>query len=265
MARKRYIKPGFFDDEDMAECSPLARLLFIGLWCYADKNGILEDRQKYLSVKIFPYGNDIEITILFNELLDHPKQFLFSYEVEGKNYFKIKNFAKHQNPHPKEKPEFPEPAIKKNYQQLKKNASKPLTLTKTLTRTRTKKTYSPDSEKQEPGRSKMVKNNFHPEDVQFVETMRRDISKYDSNRKFTGTLESWAEDIRKLREIDNRTLEEIRGLWVLIQEDPFWHKQILSAFKFRQKFSDLKSRMENGNNVASPFDQARELIERKKQ
>jgi len=46
MARSRNIKPGFFRNEMLAECSPLARLLFAGLWCLADRFGRLEDRPK---------------------------------------------------------------------------------------------------------------------------------------------------------------------------------------------------------------------------
>lgn len=35
--RARNIKPGFFSNDLLPECEPLARLLFIGLWCMADK------------------------------------------------------------------------------------------------------------------------------------------------------------------------------------------------------------------------------------
>ena len=44
MARARNIKPGFFKNEDLAECSPWARLCFAGLWTLADREGRLEDR-----------------------------------------------------------------------------------------------------------------------------------------------------------------------------------------------------------------------------
>jgi len=48
MARIRSLKPDFFKDEDLAVLPFEARLLFEGLWCYADKEGRLEDRPKYL-------------------------------------------------------------------------------------------------------------------------------------------------------------------------------------------------------------------------
>ena len=40
MSRSRNIKPGFFKNEHLAECQPLARLLFIGLWTLADREGL---------------------------------------------------------------------------------------------------------------------------------------------------------------------------------------------------------------------------------
>ena len=41
MARIRTIKPEFFTSEDIVALSPLARLLFIALWCEADREGRL--------------------------------------------------------------------------------------------------------------------------------------------------------------------------------------------------------------------------------
>lgn len=61
MARIRTIKPQFFKNEDIAELSAMTRLLFIGLWTQADRDGRLEDRPKRLKAEIFPYENyDIE-------------------------------------------------------------------------------------------------------------------------------------------------------------------------------------------------------------
>lgn len=57
MARIRTIKPQFFKNEDIAELSAMTRLLFIGLWTQADRDGRLEDRPKRLKAEIFPYEN----------------------------------------------------------------------------------------------------------------------------------------------------------------------------------------------------------------
>jgi hypothetical protein len=94
--RARNIKPGFFDNEELAECDPLARILFAGLWCMADREGRLEDRPKRIKAKVLPY-DQCDISKLLQELID--AQFLQRYEVEGKQYIQIVNFAKHQKPH----------------------------------------------------------------------------------------------------------------------------------------------------------------------
>jgi len=110
--RARDIKPGFFLNEYLAACSPHARLLFIGLWMLADREGRLEERPKQIKAKIFPFEN-VDLEGLLEELAkspegDHP--FIQRYEVKGKSYIQVVNFLKHQSPHPKERPsEIPPP------------------------------------------------------------------------------------------------------------------------------------------------------------
>ncbi len=61
MARIRTIKPQFFLNEELAELPAMVRLLFIGLWTQADREGRLLDRPKRLKAEIFPYDNfDVE-------------------------------------------------------------------------------------------------------------------------------------------------------------------------------------------------------------
>ncbi len=99
MARARNLKPGFFLNDELAECDPLARLLFAGLWCIADREGRLEDRPKRIKAEILPY-DDCDVDKFLNDLQSHG--FIKRYEVDGKRYIQIINFKKHQNPHIKE-------------------------------------------------------------------------------------------------------------------------------------------------------------------
>lgn len=99
MARSRNIKPGFFSNDDLADCQPLARLLFIGLWCVADREGRMEDRPRRIRAEILPYDG-CDIDALLNELQEHG--FILRYEVGGEKYIQVLNFTKHQNPHMKE-------------------------------------------------------------------------------------------------------------------------------------------------------------------
>ncbi|SPP31372.1 hypothetical protein ARAF_0496 [Arsenophonus endosymbiont of Aleurodicus floccissimus] len=54
MVRARNIKPGFFSNDDLAECEALARLLFAGLWTIADREGRLEDKHRKIKVMVLP-------------------------------------------------------------------------------------------------------------------------------------------------------------------------------------------------------------------
>lgn len=110
MARARNIKPGFFKNEDLAECSPWARLCFAGLWTIADREGRLEDRPRRIKGDLFAFDS-IEVEPLLDELATHG--FVHRYLVDGKAFIQIVSFKKHQNPHHKEQqsvipaPEFP--------------------------------------------------------------------------------------------------------------------------------------------------------------
>jgi len=99
MARSRNIKPGFFTNDVLAECDPLARLLFAGLWTVADREGRLEDRPRKLKAELLPY-DDCDVDALLTQLTE--RRFVVRYTVDGNSFIQIENFGKHQNPHVKE-------------------------------------------------------------------------------------------------------------------------------------------------------------------
>lgn len=100
MARSRNIKPAFFKNEALAEVGCDTRLLFIGLWTLADREGRAEDRPKRIRAEIFPFdGFDVESMLTELQRLG----FLTRYEVDGNKYIQITNFVKHQDPHYREK------------------------------------------------------------------------------------------------------------------------------------------------------------------
>ena len=101
MARARNIKPGFFKNELLAEMPPETRLLFMGLWCLADREGRFEDRPKKIKMELFPcdsFSIEDSLALLAKD------GFLLRYEVGGKRYAQVVNFTKHQMPHHKEVP-----------------------------------------------------------------------------------------------------------------------------------------------------------------
>jgi hypothetical protein len=101
MARARNIKPSFFTNDQLAECDPLARLLFIGLWTICDREGRLEERVKKIKAEVLPYDKvDCETLLTQLERLG----FIARYNVDNIKYIQVLNFTKHQHPHMKETP-----------------------------------------------------------------------------------------------------------------------------------------------------------------
>jgi hypothetical protein len=101
MARMRTIKPGFFTNEELCELEPLARILFAGLWCWADREGRLEDRPRRIKKEILGY-DDGDVESLLGALV--ARGFIARYAAAGGRYIQVVNFARHQNPHVREAP-----------------------------------------------------------------------------------------------------------------------------------------------------------------
>lgn len=100
MARSRNIKPGFFKNEQLGECSDGARLLFVGLWILADFRGVLEWRPKKIHAELFPYDRR-NLEKLVTEL--EAQNLVVRMQQNDKSYLLVCGFDKHQNPHIKER------------------------------------------------------------------------------------------------------------------------------------------------------------------
>lgn len=95
MARIRTIKPEFFTSEQVAECSPNARLLFVGMWVFCDDQGVHPASNARLKMEVFP-GDDFtrdDIGAMVNELVS--AGLLTEYEVDGQKYWLVTGW-KHQ-------------------------------------------------------------------------------------------------------------------------------------------------------------------------
>lgn len=99
MARARNIKPSFFINEDLVELPFETRLLFIGLWTLADRQGYLEDKPKKIKMALFP-ADDVNVDWMLNSL--QTEGFLVRYVANNRKCIFLPKFAKHQNPHHKE-------------------------------------------------------------------------------------------------------------------------------------------------------------------
>lgn len=98
MARIRTIKPEFFTSDDIVALSLAARLLYIGLWCEADREGRFEWKPKAFKRRYLP-DDDCDIEGVCSELLAKGLVALY-----GENLAYIPTFSKHQHVNGKETP-----------------------------------------------------------------------------------------------------------------------------------------------------------------
>lgn len=119
--RRREISPEFWTDERVVELSDAAKLLFIGLWNLADREGRIEDRPKTIGFKVRPWA-PAEVTALLAELTD--AGLVSRYEADGVAVICVPGFTEHQRPHPKEiasKLPPPPPSREKQRQAVESN------------------------------------------------------------------------------------------------------------------------------------------------
>lgn len=89
MARIRTIKPEFWANEQVMDCSPMARLLFIGLWNFCDDGGNHPASAKTIKAEIFP-GDDITSTTVQQLLAELESNGLIAlYSASGKDFWHV--------------------------------------------------------------------------------------------------------------------------------------------------------------------------------
>src|SRR5690606_37986802 len=96
MARIRSIKPEFWSSEQVMECSPMARLLFIGLWNFCDDAGNHVNSERTIKAQVFP-GDDItsaDVRRMLDELSSN--DLIACYVHEGKDYLHVTSWKKYQ-------------------------------------------------------------------------------------------------------------------------------------------------------------------------
>jgi hypothetical protein len=106
MSRIRTVKPEFWSSEQVMECTPIARLLFIGLWNFCDDAGRHPNAPKQIKALIFP-GDDMtadEVSRLIDELSTNG--LLQTYSVDGKDYLQVTGWQ-HQKIDRPQTPKYP--------------------------------------------------------------------------------------------------------------------------------------------------------------
>lgn len=96
MARIRTIKPEFFTSEDIVSLDPLARLLYVALWCEADREGRLLWKPRTFKMRYLP-ADDCDVEALCSQLVAAQLVKLY-----GEGCAWIPKFGQHQHLNPRE-------------------------------------------------------------------------------------------------------------------------------------------------------------------
>lgn len=91
----RSLRPEFFADGRMAQLSPMARILYMGLWCIADDEGRGRFHPKSIEGEVFPHET-VDIRTLLTELIEMGR--IVTYDVGAESYFHIPKFTTYQHP-----------------------------------------------------------------------------------------------------------------------------------------------------------------------
>lgn len=95
MARIRSVHPGLFTDEAFVSVSPLARLLWIGIWTECDDQGAFEWKPVTLKMRLLPVDH-ADVPALLEEL--EAADMVRRYGVGGRQYGAVRNFGRFQRP-----------------------------------------------------------------------------------------------------------------------------------------------------------------------
>ncbi len=262
MPRARNIKPGFFVNDELAEIEPLGRLLFIGLWCIADREGRLKDRPKRIKAQVLPFdGCDVD------KLLDrlHVKGFILRYEVESCPYIQVLKFNKHQNPHIKEQAsEIPAPCKHhaSTMQEQEEHETSPADSLIPLTDSgfpRTDYVQRPNSSPDD-AENPQVEKSAPERAIMAAKYLSERIHQNNPRARVPKTeiqINKWAEEIDRLNRLgpsggdgQGYSYDEIYNLIDFSQQDVFWQANILSAKKLREKITILENQMKrNGKQT----------------
>lgn len=238
MARIRTIKPEFFTSEDIVELDPLARLLYIALWCEADKEGRLSWKPKTFKMRYLP-ADDCNIDAICDALLTRGLVVAYG---EGLAY--IPSFKSHQHINPREKESTLPPPTLESTTRVPRVSDASVT-SREEGKGREGKGREGNDLLSEQSPDKPKRKHGSEEDHKVARWMFERIQKIDATAK-EPNWDGWANDIRLMREIDERDHKSICDLFDWASRDAFWCSNILSPGKLREQWTKLSAQRSRG-------------------
>ena len=246
--RIRSIRPEFWSSEDVASLDWDTRLIFTGLWCYVDDNGVGRDNEKLITADLFPLEEDPRETLArvsraLSALSD--RGLIERYTVDGRAYLHVTTFATHQRVDKPGKPRYPLPtcgdAVIRDTLATPSRDSR-----ESLAPGEGEKGRRGEGEKGRRGEAQPLSvgtavavPDEPREDVEALCTLMADLVESNGCKRPTVTKQ-WREECRRMLDIDHREPDKAAYLMRWATQDPFWRANILSIPAFRKKYEQLR-------------------------
>lgn len=230
MARIRSIKPDFWTDEKVVELDFGDRLLFIGLWNFADDQGYLDYRPKRIKMQVFP-GDNFDVVGGLKRL--HESSLVTLYASSQGLIVYINGWDKHQRVSNPARARFQASDLQECDDFMEA-------------------VQSPREDSRVLGKGREGKGSITTSVVASAtpdqQTSRDDVERLctkladhieANGAKRPSITQRWRDSARLLIDADGRT--EAQAAWMIdwCQRDEFWRANILSMPKLREKFDQL--------------------------
>jgi len=248
MARIRTIKPEFFTSEDIFGMTPLARLFYVSLWCESDRLGRLEWKPGTFKARYLPADN-CDINELGAELVE--RGLIILYTVNGKQYAEIPTFTEHQVINNRESlSTIPARVVDASFtrESAVKAEGKEGREGKGREGVTPLSEPSPDAQ---DSTDRRAKRRPSPDDEATARRLFGLILSGNAGAK-KPNFDQWADEVRLMREVDNRSHADMLSLFTWVRADSFWRPNVLSPAKLRDKWDQLTEKRNQGSTARQP-------------
>jgi hypothetical protein len=244
MARIRSIKPEFWRSPSTAKASPLARLLYIAMWNWADDYGVAEWTPRELLGFVFPNDGDIKNAELQSLCTEVATCFNTEfYLINGRRYYCIPTWDDHQKNERRAQGKYPRPdhpdasVDAEIHQVTEMRGSSVRTSGNTVSGTGEQGNRG-TGEQGNSSSSEVAVATSRPEIDSLLDLLDFEIS-VNGGKPPTRTKKN-LDAARLLIDRDGRTVAQVELAIRWSQADEFWRGNILSMSKLREKYDQLR-------------------------
>jgi hypothetical protein len=230
MARIRSIKPDFWTDEKIVELDYVERLLFIGLWNFADDQGYVDYSPKRIKMQVFP-GDNVDVTEALKKL--HAASLIDVFQGPKGVVLWITNWKKHQRVSNPAQPRFQGVDLQKraSIDDNSVGVEIPLESSRVLGEGR-----------EGEGREGSSSSRIDDPDRDDVDRLCKHLAEriIGNGSPEPSITKRWRDAARLMLDKEGRTEEQVHTAIDWCQNDDFWKANILSMPKLREKYDQLR-------------------------